>query len=303
MLNMLMRYKEDIHWLGYDWQNREFYASDSSSSCTSSRFNSVRKTSLCRRPERRPEFANIAHMTKPGTNSPFGIGWWKRTWTCLTRCDRRVPGWSARVLRAKMIWPRTLQQSGHVPKYLHTKPSPHRRPNSACAYNFAHGQSDWIEGVTHSLCDLAYEDHRPLYDWFLNSLGIFHTRHVAPDLHDFRLLLKAVSGRGLCARVGRSTDADAQRHAPALRPAAISGFIDAVGVAKNENLIDISLLEHMVRDDLKFWGRPRVMGVLNPLKVVISFPENQVERLEAINNQKLICPGSAQCAVQPGHLH
>ena len=169
-------------------------------------------------------------------------------------------------------------------------------------YDFAHGQSDSIEGVTHSLCDLAYEDHRPLYDWFLDELGIFHTRQIEFARLNLtytilsKRFLKAVGRRAV---IVRGWDDPRMPTLSAMRrrgysAAAIRNFIDAVGVAKNDNLIDISLLEHMVRDDLNMRA-PRVMGVLNPLKVVITnFPENQVEQLEAVNNPEDPSAGTRQ---------
>ncbi len=142
-------------------------------------------------------------------------------------------------------------------------------------YDFAHGQSDSIEGVTHSLCDLAYEDHRPLYDWFLNELGIFRTRQI--EFARLNLTYTILSKRFLKQLVGRQyvRGWDDPRMptlvacaAGAIPAEAIRKFIDQVGVAKNENLIDISLLEYMVREELNR-NALRVMGVLNPVKVVI----------------------------------
>jgi glutaminyl-tRNA synthetase len=166
-------------------------------------------------------------------------------------------------------------------------------------YDFAHGQSDSIEGVTYSLCDLAYEDHRPLYDWFCDELGIFHPRQIefarlnlTYTILSKRFLKQLVEGgyvKGwddprmptLCGMRRRGYTAEAVRN-----------FIDQVGVAKNENLVEISLLEYMVREDLNRRS-PRVMGVLNPLKVIIdNYPEGQVDELEAINNPEDPSAGS-----------
>jgi glutaminyl-tRNA synthetase len=158
-------------------------------------------------------------------------------------------------------------------------------------YDFAHGQSDSVEGVTHSLCDLAYEDHRPLYDWFITELGLFHTRqiefarlNITYTILSKRFLKQMVDGgfvRGwddprmptLCGMRRRGYPAKAVRT-----------FIDQVGVAKKENLIEIELLEHLVRGELNLSAN-RVMGVLHPVKVVITnYPEGQVEEIEAVNN-------------------
>jgi glutaminyl-tRNA synthetase len=158
-------------------------------------------------------------------------------------------------------------------------------------YDFAHGQSDSIEGVTYSLCDLAYEDHRPLYDWFLDQLGIAHPRQI--EFARLNLTYTILSKRFLKQMVAngyvKAWDDPRMPTLVAMRrrgytAASVRNFIDQVGVAKNENLIEISLLEHMVREDLNRRAL-RVMGVLNPVKVVITnYPDEQVEELEAINN-------------------
>ncbi len=170
----------------------------------------------------------------------------------------------------------------------------HRTGSEWCIYpmyDFAHGQSDSIEGVTHSLCDLAYEDHRPLYDWFLDELEIFHPRQI--EFARLNMTYTILSKRFLKQLVekGYVSGWDDPRM-PTLSgmrrrgypSEAVRDFIDRVGVAKNESVVDISLLEHCVREDLNRTA-PRVMGVLNPLKVVITnYPDGQVEELEAINN-------------------
>jgi len=158
-------------------------------------------------------------------------------------------------------------------------------------YDFAHGQSDSIEGVTHSFCDLAYEDHRPLYNWFLDELEIFHPRQI--EFARLKLSYTVLSKRYLKQMVESGVvngwddprmptlSGMRRRGYPA---AAIREFIDKVGVAKNEAIADIALLEHTVRENLNR-SAPRVMGVLKPLKVVITnYPQGEVEELEAVNN-------------------
>jgi glutaminyl-tRNA synthetase len=158
-------------------------------------------------------------------------------------------------------------------------------------YDFAHGQSDSIEGVTHSLCDINYEDHRPLYNWFIEKLDLRPVRQI--EFARLNLTYTILSKRFLkkLVEAGVVSGWDDPRM-PTLRgmrrrgytSAAVRNFIDAVGVAKNENLIDIALLEHLVRDDLNKTAL-RVMGVLEPLKVVIAnYPADQMAELEALNN-------------------
>jgi glutaminyl-tRNA synthetase len=198
------------------------------------------------------------------------------------------------VLRAKidMASPNINMRDPTMYRIINT---PHHRTGTKWCiypmYDFAHGQSDAIEGVTHSLCDIAYEDHRPLYEWFLEKLDLPRVRQIefarlnmSYTILSKRYLKQLVDGgyvRGwddprmptLCAMRRRGYPASA-----------IRAFIDQVGVAKNENLIDIALLEHLVREELNH-SSLRVMGVLNPVKVVIdNYPAGQVEELEATNN-------------------
>jgi glutaminyl-tRNA synthetase len=170
----------------------------------------------------------------------------------------------------------------------------HRTGDQWCIYpmyDFAHGQCDSIEGITHSLCSLEYEDHRPLYDWFLDELEIFHPRQI--EFARLNLSYTVMSKRKLRKLVeeGRVKGWDDPRM-PTLSglrrrgytPEAIHDFLNRVGVAKNESVADVALLEHCVREDLNRRA-PRVMGVLRPLKVVIdNYPEGLVEEMEAINN-------------------
>jgi glutaminyl-tRNA synthetase len=158
-------------------------------------------------------------------------------------------------------------------------------------YDWAHGQSDSIEGITHSLCDLGYEDHRPLYDWFLDQLGIYHPRQI--EFARLNLSYTVVSKRYLLRLVEEGyvhgwddprmpTLAGLRRRG--YTPESIRTFIDRAGIGKNENLIDIALLEHCAREDLNRRA-DRVMAVLRPLKVVlVNYPEGQVEQVEAIDN-------------------
>jgi glutaminyl-tRNA synthetase len=170
----------------------------------------------------------------------------------------------------------------------------HRTGDAWCIYpmyDFAHGQSDSLEGVTHSLCDIAYEIHRPLYDWFIKELGIFHTRQIefARLNVSYTILSKRYLKQMVDAGVVRGWDDPRMPTLCGMRrrgytAAAIREFIDQVGVAKRENLVDISLLEHLIREDLNK-STPRVLAVLEPLKVTIrNYPEGKSEELEAINN-------------------
>jgi glutaminyl-tRNA synthetase len=166
-------------------------------------------------------------------------------------------------------------------------------------YDWAHGQSDSIEGVTHSLCSLEYEDHRPLYDWYLDNLEIYHPRQI--EFARLNLSNTVMSKRKLLQLVneGIVSDWDDPRM-PTLSglrrrgytPSAIREFIDRVGVTKNQNIVEFAQLEAVIREELNKTA-PRVMGVLNPLKVVIeNYPEGKVEQLDAVNNPEDPSAGS-----------
>jgi glutaminyl-tRNA synthetase len=170
----------------------------------------------------------------------------------------------------------------------------HQTGNAWCIYpmyDWAHGQSDSIEGVTHSLCSMEYEDHRPLYDWFLDALGIYHPRQI--EFARLNLSHTVMSKRKLLQLVNEGIvagwDDPRMPTLSAMRrrgytPEAVRDFIDRVGVGKTQNLMELSLLEHCVREDLNKRAL-RVMAVLHPLKVIIdNYPEGQMEEMDAVNN-------------------
>lgn len=287
--------KEDIRWLGFDWGDREFYASDYFEQLYEYALLLIRKGKAYvddLSPEQIREYRGT--LTEPGKESPYRNRSVEENLDLFQRMRNGEFPEGSRVLRAKID-----MASGNLnlrdPVMYRIIHRPHHRTGDRWhiypMYDFAHGQCDSIEGVTHSLCDLAYEDHRPLYDWFLDELGIFHSRQI--EFARLNLSFTILSKRYLKELVdnGYVSGWDDPRM-PTLRglrrrgytPEAIRSFIEQVGVAKNENLIDIALLEHAVRDDLNRRAL-RVMGVLEPVKVLIlNYPEGQVEELEAINN-------------------
>jgi glutaminyl-tRNA synthetase len=170
----------------------------------------------------------------------------------------------------------------------------HRTGDEWCIYpmyDWAHGQSDSIEGITHSLCDLFYEDHRPLYNWFLDQLDIYHPRQI--EFGRFNLTYTVLSKRLLLQlvheRYVKGWDDPRMPTLAGLRrkgytPESIRTFLDRTGIAKNDSIADIALLEHCLREDLNLRA-PRVMSVLRPLRVVITnYPKDKVEEMEAENN-------------------
>ena len=158
-------------------------------------------------------------------------------------------------------------------------------------YDFTHGQSDSIEGVTHSICTMEFEDHRPLYDWFLDELEIYHPQQI--EFARLNLTHTVLSKRRLVQLVeGEHVNGWDDPRMPTLSglrrrgytPEAIRDFCERIGVAKRDNTVDIALLEHTIREDLNRRA-PRVMAVLEPLRMVIeNYPEGQVEQLESVNN-------------------
>jgi glutaminyl-tRNA synthetase len=170
----------------------------------------------------------------------------------------------------------------------------HRTGDTWCiypTYDFAHGQSDSIEGITHSLCSLEFQDHRPLYDWYLDELEIYHPQQI--EFARLNLTYTVLSKRRLIRLVEEGyVDSWDDPRMPTLSgmrrrgytPEAIGAFLDHIGVAKSDSMVDIALLEYFIRQDLNKHS-PRVMGVLRPLKVVIvNYPEEQTEEMDAINN-------------------
>jgi len=287
--------KEDIRWLGFDWEDREFYASDYFDQLYEWAVQLIKMGKAYvddLSPEQIREYRGT--LTEPGKESPYRNRSVEENLELFERMKAGEFPEGSRVLRAKID-----MSSGNINmrdpvmyRILHT---PHHRTGTKWhiypMYDFAHGQSDSIEGVTHSFCDLAYEDHRPLYDWFLDTLGIFHPRQI--EFARLNITYTVLSKRFLKQLVDqgyvRGWNDPRMPTLSGMRrlgypPEAIRDFIDRVGVAKNESLIDIGLLEHCVRDHLNRTAL-RAMAVLNPLKVIIdNYPEGQVEELDAVNN-------------------
>ncbi len=287
--------KEDIHWLGFDWEDREFYASDYFEQLYQFAEQMILKDKAYIDDLSADEIREYrGTLTEPGRESPYRNRTIEENLDLFRRMRAGEFPDGARVLRAKidMASGNTNLRDPVMYRILHS--THHRTGDAWCIYpmyDFAHGQSDSIEGVTHSLCDIAYEIHRPLYDWFIHELGIFHTRQIefARLNVSYTILSKRYLKQMVDAGVVRGWDDPRMPTLCGMRrrgytAAAIREFIDQVGVAKRENLVDISLLEHLIREDLNK-STPRVLAVLEPLKVTIrNYPEGKTEELEAINN-------------------
>lgn len=287
--------KKDMRWLGADWEDREFYASDYFDQLYEYAIKLIKKGKAYvddLSPEQIREYRGT--LTEPGKNSPYRDRSVEENLDLFERMRAGEFPDGSRVLRAKID-----MSSGNINmrdpvmyRILHAEH--HRTGDKWCIYpmyDFAHGQSDSIEGITHSLCDLAYEDHRPLYNWFLDQLDIFHPRQIefARLYLNYTVLSKRYLGR--LVEEGHVDGWDDPRmptiagmRRRGYTPEAIRNFLDEISVAKRQSVVDIALLEHHVRQDLN-QRAPRRMGVLNPLKVVITnYPEDKEELMEFVNN-------------------
>jgi glutaminyl-tRNA synthetase len=286
--------KEDILWLGFKW-GQELYASDYFDQLYDFAIELIKKGKAYVDELSADQIREYrGTLTEPGKDSPWRNRSIEENLALFEKMRSGDFDEGSCVLRAKIDMASSNINMRDPTMYRILKTPHHRTGSKWCIYpmyDFAHGQSDSVEGVTHSLCDLAYEDHRPLYNWFLDELGLFKTRqiefarlNVTYTILSKRFLRQLVTDKfvsgwddprmpTLCAMRRRGYPAKAVRN-----------FIDQVGVAKNENLIDVGLLEFNVRDLLNKSAK-RVLAVLNPVKVVITnYPECQVEQLEAVNN-------------------
>ena len=287
---------EDIRWLGYDWEDRLFYASDYFDELYEWAIILI-KNGEAYIDDQSPEevSANRGTLTEPGKDSPNRNRTVEENLDLFNRMKAGEFPDGACVLRAKidMAHPNINMRDPVMYRILH-EPAHHRTGKKWCIYpmyDWSHGQNDSMEGITHSLCDIFYEAHRPLYEWFPDRLGVYKPRQI--EFARLRLNYTVLSKRKLLRLVkgGYVSGWDDPR-LPSLRglrrrgytPEAIHDFCDRIGVAKHESVVDIALLEHCIREDLNKRA-PRVMGVLNPLRLVIdNYPEGQMEEMEAVNN-------------------
>ncbi len=287
--------KEDIRWLGFDFSGHEYYASDYFQELYEYAVELIRKGKAYVCQLSAEEIRRYrGTLTEPGRDSPNRNQPIQESLDLFRRMRAGELADGAAVLRA-MIDMASPNLNLRDPVMYRILKVPHQRTGDRWSiypvYDFAHGQSDSIEGITHSLCTLEFEDHRPLYDWYLHELGIHHPRQI--EFARLNVSFTVVSKRKLLQLVeeGHVQGWDDPRM-PTLAgmrrrgytPASIRHFCNRVGVTKFNSLTDIALLEHSVRDDLNQHA-PRVMAVLRPLRVVlVDYPEGRTEQLEAVNN-------------------
>lgn len=288
--------KEDIRWLGFNWEDREFYASDYFDQLYEYALKLIKKGKAYVDDLSADEIREYrGTLTEPGKNSPYRDRSVEENLDLFERMRKGEFPDGSRVLRAKIdMASGNMNMRDPVMYRIIHEPPHHRTGTKWCVYpmyDFAHGQSDSIEGITHSLCSLEYEDHRPLYDWFLDELEIYHPRQI--EFARLNLNYTVLSKRKLRQLVnGKHVNGWDDPRMPTLSglrrrgytSESIRTFCDRIGIAKAYTIIDIALLEHCIREDLNKRA-PRVMGVLNPIKVVIdNYPEGQVEWMDAVNN-------------------
>ncbi len=294
---------EDVRWLGFDWDDRLYFASDYFEQMYEWATQLIRQGDayVCDlTPTEMREYRGT--ITAGGKESPYRNRPVEENLSLFERMRKGEFPDGARTLRAKidMAHPNLNMRDPVMYRILHTEHP--RTGDKWCIYpmyDWAHGLGDSIEGVTHSLCSLEYENHRPLYNWFLERLGIYHPRQI--EFARLNLTHTVMSKRRLIKLVdeGHASGFDDPR-LPTLRglrrrgctPEAIRAFCDRIGVAKTDSVVQVELLEHCLRDDLNRTSS-RVMGVLNPLKVVITnCAEGKEDELDAVNNPEDASAGS-----------
>ncbi|MBN2410773.1 glutamine--tRNA ligase/YqeY domain fusion protein [candidate division KSB1 bacterium] len=287
--------KKDVKWLGFNWGKHEYYASDYFDQLYAFSLQLIKmgKAYVCDlTPEQIREYRGT--LTEPGRESPYRNRSMQENLTLFNRMKRGHFKDGEKVLRAKidMASPNINMRDPVIYRILHAKH--HRTGDKWCIYpmyDFTHCLSDSIEQITHSLCTLEFEDHRPLYDWFLDALGVYHPQQI--EFARLNLTYTVMSKRKLLQLVKeghvRGWDDPRMPTISGFRrrgytPTSIRTFADRIGVAKRDSMVDYGLLEHCIREELNKTA-PRVMGVLRPLKVIIdNYPDDLVEEMEAVNN-------------------
>ena len=296
---------EDIRWLGYDWGDRLHYASDYFEQLYEFALQLIRKgvAYVCDlTPEETKDYRGT--ITEPGKNSPYRDRTVEENLDLFERMRAGEFDNGQRTLRARidMASPNMNLRDPVMYRILHA--AHHRTGNKWCIYpmyDWTHGQSDSIEGVTHSICSIEFEDHRPLYDWYLDELGVYHPQqiefarlHLSRTVLSKRRLLELVEGGHVTGWEDPRMPTLSGLRRRGYTPASITEFLKRIGVAKTDSVIDVALLEHCLREDLNRVA-PRVMAVLRPLRVVIdNYPDDLVETFSAVNNPEDRSSGSRE---------
>jgi len=288
---------EDVRWLGFDWDDRLYYASDYFDQLYTWALQIIKNGKAYvddLNAEQISEYRGT--VTRPGKESPFRNRSVEENLDLFTRMKNGEFEDGSKVLRAKidMAHPNMLMRDPIMYRIIHT--DHHRTGDKWCIYpmyDYAHGQSDYLEGITHSICTLEFEVHRPLYEWYLNQVAEGEYRPRQIEFARLNLTYTVMSKRKLLQLVNENfvTGWDDPRmpticglRRRGYTPESLRNFAETIGIAKRDQLIDVALLEFCVREDLNKRSN-RVMTVLNPVKLVLdNYPDGQVEELEAINN-------------------
>ena len=295
--------KTDISWLGFEWKDREFYASQYFEQLYNFALTLIKKDKAYVCDLSALEIKKYrGTLTTPGEESPYRNRSREENLAMLDEMRNGLYPDGSKVLRAKidMSSPNINMRDPIMYRILHK--NHHRTGNDWCiypTYDWAHGQSDSIENITHSICTLEFEDHRPLYDWFIEQLDIHHPRQI--EFARLNLTYTVMSKRLLHELVNKKyvsgwddprmpTISGMRRRG--YSPVSIRNFCSEIGVAKADSTVEIAFLEHFVREDLNK-SAARVMAVLNPLKIVIdNYPDDMEEELDAVNNPEDQAAGS-----------
>src|SRR5690349_4179408 len=296
---------EDVRWLGGDFEDRLFYASDYFGQLYDWAVQLIQKGKafVCDLTAEQVR-QQRGTLTEPGQDSPYRNRTIEENLDLFDRMRKGEFPDGSRTLRAKidMASPNLNMRDPVLYRILHM--SHHRTGDQWCIYpmyDFTHGQSDSIERITHSICTLEFEDHRPLYDWFIDQLGIYHPQQIEFDR--LNLTYTLLSKRKLLALVQNKLvsgwDDPRMPTISGMRrrgytPEALQNFCGRIGVSKTNGITELSLLEYFVREDLNRRAA-RVMAVLRPLRVVIdNYPDGQTEHMEAVNNPEDAAMGTRQ---------
>ncbi|NND08440.1 MAG: glutamine--tRNA ligase/YqeY domain fusion protein [Saprospiraceae bacterium] len=295
--------KEDIRWLGFDWEDREYYASDYFDQLYHFALYLIKKGKAYVDDSTVDEIAGMKGTpTRPGQESPFRARSVEENTQLFSEMKEGKYPDGSKVLRAKIDMSSPNMHFRDPVLYRIKRATHHRTGDDWCIYpmyDFAHGQSDSIEEITYSLCTLEFENHRPLYDWFIEQLEIFPSRqiefarlNVAYMITSKRKLLRLVEEGYVSGWDDPRMPTIAGLRRRGYTPAALRNFADRVGIAKRDNLIEISLLEYFIREDLNKIAS-RVMVVHDPVKLIIeNYEEGKFEDLEADNNPEDPSAGS-----------
>ncbi|RPI51493.1 MAG: glutamine--tRNA ligase/YqeY domain fusion protein [Acidobacteria bacterium] len=297
--------ERDIRWLGFDWAEHLYHASDYFEQLYQWAEQLIRDGKAYVDSLTADEMREYrGTLTEPGRESPYRNRSVEENLDLFRRMRAGEFDDGAHVLRAKID-----MASGNInmrdPVMYRIRRTPHQRTGDKWViypmYDWAHGQSDYIEGVTYSLCSLEYEDHRPLYDWYLDALGLppplprqieFARLNLNYTVMSKRMLLELVEGGHVSGWDDPRMPTISGLRRRGYTPESIRNFCERIGVAKRNNVVDIANLEHAIREDLNVRA-PRVLSVLNPVRVVIeNYPEGQFEELDVINNPEDLSAGT-----------